>query len=200
MGNYSDQEMVTLIKSGKREKALSELYHLYYPKVRKYVASRGGSSDDAKDIFQDVIMLLYLKITEKKLQEEGLNIGGFIVHAAQNKWVDKTRKDVRFEHPEDISQVSYQRGEANHSNLVALITEERSQIIDKILASIGEKCQEILRLTIFYNFSMKEVAENLNFANEDSAKTQHYKCKLKLAQLYKENKYIKGLLSHTAHE
>ncbi len=200
MGNYNDKEIITLIKSGNREKAIASLYQTYYPKVKKFVSSRNGSSDDAKDIFQEVILQLYLKITDSRLLEEGINIGGFIIQSAQNKWVDKIRKDKRLEFTEDVVNVSNTKSALDNNNLTALLNKERTLVIDKILSSIGDKCKELLRLSIFYNLSMKEIAEKLGFSSEDSAKTQHYKCKLKLIQLYKENPHIKYLLSHSAHE
>ena len=41
---------------------------------------------------------------------------------------------------------------------------------------------------------MREIATEMGLSNEDAAKTQHYKCKIKLVQIYKENTSLKSVL------
>ena len=50
------------------ERALlfAQLYEETFPKVAKFVANRGGTFDDAKDIFHDALVILYEKSTGEK--------------------------------------------------------------------------------------------------------------------------------------
>ena len=50
------------------ERALlfAQLYEETFPNVAKFVANRGGTFDDAKDIFQDALVILYEKSIVRK--------------------------------------------------------------------------------------------------------------------------------------
>ena len=48
-----------------REATLKQLYLVYYPVFEKYVLSRGGILEDAKDIFQDGMIVLYRQNTSE---------------------------------------------------------------------------------------------------------------------------------------
>jgi len=194
-----DHELVKYIKSGEKEKAIAELYKTYFPKVRKYIFSRGGNKEDAKDIFQEAVLKLYLRVIEGKIHEENSNLGGFIVQVSQNCWVDKVRKDKRVTFTEEFHDLKSMLNDSN-SSLLFFINKEKTKIIEDVLSSIGEKCQQLLRQVIFYNLTMKEIAVKLGFKNEESAKTQHYKCKQKLIATYRDNRFLKEALRSESYE
>ncbi|HEY8401054.1 MAG TPA: sigma-70 family RNA polymerase sigma factor [Cytophagaceae bacterium] len=194
-----DHELVKYIKSGDKEKAIAELYKTYFPLVRKIIFSRGGNKEDAKDIFQEAVLKLYLRVMEGKLREEGANLGGFIIHVSQNCWIDKVRKDKRLTFTEEFHDLPSMYSNSD-SSLLLFIKSEKNKMIDEVLSSIGEKCQELLRQVIFFNLSMKEIAVNLGFKNEESAKTQHYKCKQKLIAAYRDNQFLKEVLRSESYE
>ena len=75
-----------------------------------------------------------------------------------------------------------------------LITEERSNAINDLLAQIGEECQKLLKYSIYDNLSMKEIAQLMGYSNEGVAKTYNYRCKQKLIRYVEENKEIETLL------
>jgi DNA-directed RNA polymerase specialized sigma subunit len=61
--------------------------------------------------------------------------------------------------------------------------EEQPEILLKeIIKKTGEQCKELLRLYYYENKSMKEITVLMNFSNENSTKTQKYKCMKKLIQ------------------
>lgn len=196
MGLYNDSELIQLIQNGNREKAIAQIYQQVYPKIRSIILKKGGNIDDAKDLFQEAVLTLYLKIIEHKFGISETNIGGFIMQLAQNKWVDKIRKDHKLDFTENIKS----ENSSNSTPILNLLNKEKTELIDKILTPIGEKCKELLRLVIVHNHTMKEIAETLGLSGEDSAKTQHYKCKSKLIERYRTNTYVKELLKLSSHE
>src|SRR5690348_8695290 len=102
METILEKDILMHIKTGEREKAVALMYKMYFPKVRSLVRSRGGSIEDAKDIFQEAVLKVYLKVIENKLQAEGNNIGGLVMQISQNRWVDKIRKDKRIEFKDSL--------------------------------------------------------------------------------------------------
>ena len=63
---------------------------------------------------------------------------------------------------------------------------EQAKIIQDCIASLGETCKRILTYYYFEKMSMQEIAEKLEFANTDTAKTKKYKCKKRLDSLVKQ--------------
>ena len=58
---YSDTEMLAGLKS-RNEKILKAYYKLFYSGIRHFVLKNSGSEEDARDLFQDVILVLFQKV------------------------------------------------------------------------------------------------------------------------------------------
>jgi len=191
----SDNEIINAIKSAQKEKAIAYLYKTYFGKVKKMVLNRNGNEDDAKDYFQEAVLQLYLNVLNDKLQLDTTNVEGFLMLVAKNKLIDKVRKDKRLDFKEEFSEKDSSTKSTKQNGFVDLVNTEKANLVEQMLSSIGERCYEMLQLSIFHKFTMKEIAAKMSLANEDSAKTMHYKCKAKLIQLYREKPHIKELLS-----
>ncbi|MCG8699257.1 MAG: hypothetical protein MI922_14475, partial [Bacteroidales bacterium] len=59
---------------------------------------------------------------------------------------------------------------------------------------LGEKCFELLKMSVFYKASSNEICQEMGFATENSVKTQKYKCKQKLFKILENNYSLKEIL------
>jgi RNA polymerase sigma factor (sigma-70 family) len=189
---YSDNEIEEKIRSGEANPVVAYVYKAFYPRVRDSILSKNGSVEHAKDIFQEAVMVL-VKVVLERRYENGINIQAFLLSISQRMWIDKIRKDKKLTFADDFRVYDYV--DENPYEHKHHFDEDRSRAIDEILSSIGERCKEIIRLVIYNGLSMKEIAEELNFSSENSAKTQHYKCRQKLIKRYRGNEELKELLS-----
>ena len=57
----NDQKLIELLQADKTDKAFYKLYS-GYPKVEKLVLSKGGNKEDAQDVFQEALIVLYRKV------------------------------------------------------------------------------------------------------------------------------------------
>ena len=64
----TDNEIIEHLKNNQYPKAIKGLYGLL-PSVTKYIKANNGTVEDAKDIFQDALVVLYKKI----------HTGGFVL-------------------------------------------------------------------------------------------------------------------------
>ena len=85
-----DKIIIELLKSGKQDKAFLKLYK-NYPKVEKLILSKGGSKEDAKDVFQEALIIFYEKVcnTEFKLTSA---IGTYLYSVCRFLWKDELIK------------------------------------------------------------------------------------------------------------
>ncbi len=59
----NDQKIIELIRSGKSDRALTVLYK-HFPMMRNLVTSRGGTAQDAEDVFQEALIILCRKAAQ----------------------------------------------------------------------------------------------------------------------------------------
>lgn len=185
----SDDEIIVGILSGKDDNVLNHLYQSCFPRVRRFVLSRQGSEADAQDIFQDAVMTFFTKVVNNKFDRK-YKVEPFIIGVCKNLWVDKFRKDKRIKFVDEESQID----EVINNQYDYIFDQERAELVNEVLSTIGESCKEILIRVINQGMSMKEIAQELGYQSVDSAKTQHYKCRQKLIKKFKDNEYIKAIL------
>src|SRR6201990_241012 len=79
--------------TAKREELFIRLYKKAFPAVAKYVSRLGGSFDEAKDVFQDALVIYYEKAV---LKSSALNNDtGYLVGIAKNLWLRHYRKSAQ---------------------------------------------------------------------------------------------------------
>lgn len=184
-----DVEVIMALKKGDDNAVLAFLYKKVYPKVRHYITSNKGSEDEAKDIFQDAVVIFYRKIKLNEIPDT-TNVTAYICTVSKNLWLNSLRKTsriVKMDASEDLFQT-------DEDLLGGLITEEKSNAIENLLAEIGKECQKLLKYSVYDNLSMKEIAALMGFSSEGVAKTYNYRCKQKLIKLVQGNKEIETLL------
>lgn len=178
---YSDGEIIESIKKGNDRDVLTHLYKEVLPKVKSYVCKNNGTSDEAFDIFQDSMVAFYRFVKEDRFNKE-YHVASFIFIICRNLWVTRAKRDKRNVH---MDQALEQISDSANNALDYLITHERETLIRSLLQQLGNKCQELLKYSVYDDLSAREICEIMGFTSEDAVKTQKYKCKQKLAELLK---------------
>ncbi|MBK9526139.1 MAG: sigma-70 family RNA polymerase sigma factor [Bacteroidetes bacterium] len=177
-GTLSDNDLLKKIAKADSS-AFSHLYKIHYAMVRYLVEKNSGSSEDAADIFQEVMVILYEKIRDHKLNLT-CSLKTYIYSVARNQWLKKLKskkQTVSFRNFEDF----------------ILLEEENSISLDLnlriILQELGDACRKLLILFYYRKNSMEEISTELNYANADTAKTQKYKCLQRLKKMLTSKNY-----------
>lgn len=192
--NLSDGEILNAISTGNDDNALEFLYARILPKVKVICRKYSFSADEAYDIFQDAILKFY-DYVKKGNFKTSYSVEGFILTISKNKAIDLYRKNSR---RGIIKLPDYEESQYDlPPQQDPLITQEKSIAISKLFEAIGDKCKELLLMSVFDRVPMKEIAVTLGFSSENSAKTQNYKCKQKLAKQLETNPELaKEVLNH----
>ena len=187
---YSGAEIIEAIHKGTDRDLLNFLYRTILPRVTRYVLENNGSREDAYDIFQDAVIAFHRFVRENKFREEG-SPETFIFCICRNLWINKAKREKR----QVRMTAGYERYEDDAATAIeGIITKERAAIISKVLSKLGKKCEELLKLSIYHEMSLKEICKRMGFTSEDAVKTQKYKCKQKLIGYIKEhNGLIEGI-------
>jgi len=167
-----DHEILARIGKGD-EAALDYLYKEHYRMMIKIVLNNNGTEEEAKDIYQDALIVFWQKAVKSDLVLTS-KISTYIYSICLNLWrkeLDRKSRLIHDEH-ETAVEVDYE-------------VEERGEIVRQCIGELGDVCKRILTYYYFDEMNMNEIAEKLNFANTDTAKTKKYKCKKRLDQLIK---------------
>lgn len=178
------------MNSPQSKKILNYLYSETLPKVRRHIIKNNGVLADANDVFQDAILSMYQKITRKKIDVID-NIGAYIFQSSKNLWLNKLRQQQRMSYSENekIEQSGYEHIITN------ILNNEQQSAIKELFVSVGERCKQLIALTLYEKKTMEEVAKLMGFANANAAKTQNYRCKKSLINLIEQRKDLKLALS-----
>lgn len=187
-----DKEILESIEAGRDNEALAELYLKSLPKIRKYILSNSGTEEEVKDVFQDTIVIFYRKV-KTGLYREGVDIDGFLFSVARNLYINYVQRHLKRNLKESSTGMVERETDESEDLLQQLIDREKEVHTERLFNELGTKCGDLLKLGIFYNFSMKEIAQKMGFANEHVAKTKSYKCRQRLASLVKNNHELLNL-------
>lgn len=155
------------------EEALEYIYKKYYKMMTKIVLSNSGTEDEAKDIYQDALVVFWQKSISGKLVLTS-KMSTYIYSICQNLWRKELDRKKRLAHEQKDAEVYPDDDKV-----------ERAKIINLCINQLGDTCRKVLMYYYFDGLSMQEIADKLGFANTNTAKTKKYKCKKKLDEIVK---------------
>ena len=172
-----EENLVAALRE-KDEKVLKLVYRQHYGTITNMVMNNGGSLQEAKDVYQDAVIVLYEKLQDDKF-ELNCQIKTFLYSVSRNIWLKQLKVRKRFEGPlVDTEEITEQLWES------AMESEDRYQALALALASLGEPCSSIMRDFYINKSSMEEITEKFGYTNADNAKNQKYKCLKRLKKLF----------------
>ena len=71
--------------------AVNQLYKRHFPGIVKMVTSNSGSEEDAQDLFQDAVMVIFEKARSNKLSLTS-SLYTYLYAICRNLWLKKLRK------------------------------------------------------------------------------------------------------------
>jgi RNA polymerase sigma factor (sigma-70 family) len=175
----TDREVVLGILNNSEE-ALNRLYTGHFPMVLQFILNNNGDEDDAKDVYQESIIILYNKIRGGDFELTS-KLKTYIYSVSRRIWLKKlaqqSKKTNNVSEFEDVMAVEDD----------VELHEERELHFDKMdsaLQHLGEPCKTIIQDFYINNLSMQDISEKFGYTNTDNAKTQKYKCLQRLKKLF----------------
>lgn len=162
----TDQRIIELLRTNKVHRAFSRLYN-YQRTVKKFVLANSGSKQDADDIFQEGLIILYRKVSNPDFSLTS-SLDSLLFGICRNLWLGQLRNDRI--HGKSLPH------ESEITEDIDIDREHQFRLAERALESISDVCKEILRLFYNLNLSMTEIASRLGYSSDNVAKTQKYKC------------------------
>ncbi|HLK98859.1 MAG TPA: sigma-70 family RNA polymerase sigma factor [Hymenobacter sp.] len=180
----TDDELLLGLADGSDD-ALTQLYRRYFPMVLHFVKGNSGSEDEAKDVYQEALIVLYEKVRGGSF-ELHCQLKTYIYSVGRRLWLKQLAHKNRF-------MVNDTETPATDSAAVGQMSddltdhEERDRQFDLMADSLdrlGEPCRTLLDDFYIQHMSMQDITEKFGYTNADNAKTQKYKCLMRLKRLF----------------
>jgi len=179
--HFTAEEILDGIRD-KNNDILTFVYKEYYPFIKKYILNNNGNKQDAEDIFQETIVMIYRKVEEGQFSLD-CSLKTYIYSVCRILWLKELemRKLLRKDNLEpkkmDELDVEYL---PEDSDL------EKKNLIQEHVLRLDENCRQIL--TLFYDgASMEEITEIIGTKSTLYTKFIKFKCKEKLIESLKKD-------------
>ena len=141
------------------------IYISCYPIIRNMVLKNKGTTDDAKDIFQESLIVLYENVKNKPSFQLDSSVSTYLYSIARNKWLKQLDYAHKFspinlnhsEKTEDVDELTYEK-QLLLSRYICKLSEQNQKLITSFLEGIpGQKACELLG---YSSYTYYRVAKN----------------------------------------
>lgn len=159
---------------------LKRIYKTYFPMILQMVLNNNGNEDDAKDVYQEGIIILYNKVKTADFELTS-KLKTYIYSVCRRIWLKKlnqnSKKEVELKDIHDFLPVENDLEVQESKDL-------QFSKMEEALLMLGEPCSTIIRDFYMQNKSMQEICDKFGYTNPENAKTQKYKCLQRLKKLF----------------
>ena len=148
--------------------------------VLHFVLNNNGTEEEAKDIYQEAIIVFFEKIREDSL-ELNCQIKTYLYSVCRRLWLKRLAFKNRF------------TGVISESDTFLDVADDVADLEDReikftkmgeALGLLGEPCKTLIEDFYLQDLSMQLITEKFGYTNADNTKNQKYKCLLRLKKLF----------------
>jgi len=138
---------------------IQTIYKKFVPKVKNYIRMNSGDDDQAQDVIQEVLITIYNQAKTKGLQLS-CPFDAYFFLLCKRRWLNELKKTSNKEVTLQDENVSIDES-VQEMTFQTEVFDEKQSLFDEMFQKLGEKCQEVLKLS-FITKTMEEVAAKLN--------------------------------------
>lgn len=165
----TDNELILGILNDSKD-SLNSLYKSYFPMVLQLVLTNNGNEDDAKDIFQESVLVLYNKVKSGNF-ELNSKLKTFLYAVCRRLWLKRLNHQSR--NTVDINDFKEYLAVEDDLEQHEELNKQFKQM-EYSLTQLGEPCKTIIEDFYIKARSMHDICEKFGYTNSDNAKNQKY--------------------------
>jgi RNA polymerase sigma factor (sigma-70 family) len=148
---------------------------------------KGGTEQDADDIFQETVVSFIDAIQKSKFRQES-GIRTYLISISKNIWYNEIRRRQRAGNREKLFEMERNQEDPGINEIIQ--DRELKKQLNQLLGSLGDSCRKILEMFYYENLSMKEIVSHLHYENEQVVRNKKYKCLQQLTDKMKLNTIV----------
>ena len=182
---FSDDQIVKGLLQ-QDDAVINYLYKEIGPKVKQYIMSVGGSTEEANDIFQEGIISVFVNIKSGKYElTQTTKFSTYLIQICKYKWYDTVKSAHKSKGGGEMIEM------ADDANIIeAIETSEKYTVLHSLIDALGEQCKEILNRFYWEKESIVEIGKALKMVPA-SVKNGKYRCMQKLKEIAITNEHLR---------
>lgn len=171
---HTEQALIAGIRNH-NSAILEHVYKTYFPMIEGHVIHNQGNQEQAKDVFQEAMIVLYNRIKSGDL-ELTCKFGTYLYAICKNIWMQERKKYLL--HAEKLRQHPMEVHDPGPSE-DPLLQQHLTRIFNVHFDTLSQDCQKIL--TMFFNDrSVEEIRSAMKYKDLHHAADRKYRCKKSL--------------------
>lgn len=181
---YSEQELLNGITNGDPQ-VLQFIYTENFPSIRHYVLLNNGNEDDAKDIFQDSMVIIFKKLRESDLSLSS-SLGTYLYSVCRFVWLKELKNRKKHSIIEDKSEYII----TNEKGVIELIERnERLLLYREKFEELSDDCKRVLKMFL-NNIPIREITQTMGYSSDQHTKNRRFRCmKSLISKIHNCNKF-----------
>jgi RNA polymerase sigma factor (sigma-70 family) len=162
------------------KKAVETIYRDNYGMVQSLIINNNGSADDARDVFQEAMIVLYEKARSGTFELQ-CQIRTYMYSVSRRIWLKRLQQLRRFttDFGDPDAVVPVEEDLEEHVK-----RDQEFGMMEKAIQGLGEPCKSLLEAFYIEKKNMQEIAVSFGYTNAENAKTQKYKCLMRLKKIF----------------
>ncbi|HSN49852.1 MAG TPA: sigma-70 family RNA polymerase sigma factor [Bacteroidales bacterium] len=189
---FSDEALLKGLKERETD-CIKQLYREFFPIAKSIVERNSGNHQDAEDVFQDSIVVLYQKISREKVTIN-CSLKTFFYSICRNIWRQRLDRKWRLVYHDELVNEPVEDYEPELFRVDEKRL-ERTRLFQLHFLTLPKDCQKVLTLFLG-NISLREIATIMGFKDESYAKTRKYLCKNMLRKRIMKDPTFKRFFQH----
>ncbi|MBN2349367.1 MAG: sigma-70 family RNA polymerase sigma factor [Bacteroidales bacterium] len=187
MDQFSDIEIIEGIRNHNNV-ILTFVYKQYYPLIRSYITLNRGSDEDAKDIFQEAIIVIF-----KNSKQSDFSINSsfktYLYSVCKIIWLKQLRsRNIHLRNLVELTEFV----EFSSKDQKSFEDSLEFRIFRKHFDKLGKDCQKVLQMAM-NKIPMEEIALEMGYKSEKFARNRAYRCKKMLHKMITEDPEFRNL-------
>jgi RNA polymerase sigma factor (sigma-70 family) len=185
---YSDDYLLMGLRD-QDPRCIRFMFRNYFPIVRALVYQNSGTLEDAEDVFQDVLIILYKKVRAGPVVLN-CTLKTFFYSLSRNIWKQRLDRKWRLHYTDILSEpeVDY---ETVHFDLDEEWL-EKVRLYHTHFLRLPNDCQRVLIL-FYQKKTFRDIAMIMGFSSHEYAKVRKYLCKKMLRKRIMKDPHSKNL-------
>lgn len=156
--DYTEEELLQLVKNNKDNRAFDEIYYRCKPALVNNACKKLQSQEVAEDLVHDIFLSLY---TKSDVLEFSVSLKAYLHTALKYKIQNEIRNQtVRNRHKKVLFFSAVRKNDFSD----ALEMKECRKKIDTAIASLPEKCRQVFQLSREYDYSYKDISSGMSIS------------------------------------
>lgn len=161
-------------------RSIEVLYKDNFGMIQSFIIQNNGTYDDARDVFQEAMLVLYEKSKDESFQLTS-QIRTYLYSICRRLWLKRLQRNQKTVTQMDSLQETIPvEEEIEYKKKL----DSDFEMMDIAMKSIGEPCKSLLEAYYMDRKPMTEIAEKFGYTNADNAKNQKYKCLMRLKKIF----------------